>query len=62
MFSWEIDELLRLKGNVITRNDYFKLNPIESQQIAHIHYDAGSRRYQVYTNDGYSWDFEVVNE
>jgi len=61
MYSNEIDELMRSKGYVITTDDYFRLNPIQSSQITHVHYDACTNRFQIYTNDGYEWDFEVIN-
>ncbi len=60
MLSYEIDQLMRSKGYRITSDDYLRINPILSSQITHMHYDAYTGRYHIYTDDNYHWEFEIV--
>ena len=60
MLSYEIDQFMRSKGCRITSDDYFRINPILSSQITHMHYDAYTGRYHIYTDDSYHWEFEIV--
>ena len=62
MYSEEINELMIKRNYKLTPEEYCKLDPLLSPQITHIHYDAYSNRFQMHTNDGYDWDFEIINE
>ena len=55
MYSHEIQELLRLKNNLITVRDYLRI--IESPQINNIKFD--NEKFYIYTNDGYNFAFKV---
>ena len=54
MYSHEIQELLRLKNNLITVRDYLRI--IESPQINNIKFD--NEKFYIYTNDGYNFAFK----
>lgn len=58
MYTQEIDEIIRSKGYVITRKQYFDICN-SSPQISHIHYDAYWNRYHIYTEDGGDWEFSI---
>lgn len=58
MFSWEINEIMSHKDYRLNPDDYLKICS-SSTQITHVHYDAYSNRYHIYTEDGYHWEFEV---
>ena len=58
MYSTEISQLLADQNYMIKRTDYFNICS-SSPQITHVHYDAYSDKFRIYTDDGYEWEFEV---
>lgn len=63
MYSNEIDELLRIKNNIITREDYIKaFDPKISTQISWIYYNKNEDAFSVATKDGYYFYFQISKE
>ena len=58
MFSFEISSRMSEKDYKISASDYFEICNT-SPQITHVHYDAYSNKFHIYTNDDYHWEFEV---
>ena len=58
MYSHEILELLKLKRNLISHNEYIQI--IKSPQINHIKYD--NNVFNIWTNDGYKFEFKLLNK
>lgn len=61
MYSEEISSLLSENNYMIKRTEYFNICDT-SPQISHVHYDAYSNRYHIYTDDGYHWEFAVCKD
>lgn len=57
MYSYEIDEMIKIKDWILKPKDYLRI--YSSPQITHLHYDAYSNKYHIYTDDDYHWEFEV---
>ena len=55
MYSKEIEELLKLKNNLINLSEYLKI--VQSPQIDHIKYDNGS--FKIWTDDGYKFELKI---
>ena len=60
MYSWEIEELLKLREYILEVKEYMKICS-ESPQIDHVKYEEepNGYNYNLYTNDGYSWKIKV---
>ena len=61
MFSYEIDSLMRSKGYRIEKDDYANIIS-DSTQIERVNYCAFTNKFHIWTNDGYNWEFNVVND
>lgn len=57
MYSYEIDEMIKIKDWILKPQDYLEI--YSSPQIIHLHYDTYSNKYHIYTDDDYHWEFEV---
>ena len=56
IYSYEIEEFLRIKENIISTNEYFNILDT-SPQINHVKYDNGS--YEINTNDNYHFKVKI---
>ena len=61
MFSYEIDSLMRSKGYCIDREDYFNIINT-TPQLARANYNAFLNKFHIWTDDGYDWEFNVIND
>ena len=57
MYSWEIDELLKLRNYLLDVKEYFKV--CESPQIIRITYNPFEDIFYIETDDRYKWTFKV---
>lgn len=55
MYSYEIKELLKLKKNLITVQDYIKIS--ESSQVNHIKFE--NEEFTCWTSDNYVFKFKI---
>lgn len=55
MYSYEIEELLKLKNNLISIQEYLKIT--DSPQIDHIKYDNGL--FYLWTTDNYRFVLRI---
>lgn len=60
MYSWEIDELMRISNYYISSDAYLKINA-ESPQVIRVKYEPFNDNFEMETNDGYQWRFKVFN-
>lgn len=58
MYSYEIEELLKRRNNLVSIKEYIKI--CNSPQIDHIKYDKGL--FYLWTNDGYSFALKIRRE
>lgn len=62
MYSYEIDEMMKKTNYLLSRSDYLNLSPTTSEQIARIKYDPFKDTFDIWTYDGYHWEFRVKDE
>ena len=58
MYSYEIDNIIKNKQNNIDSNTYSNICK-HSPQINHIKYSSFTNSYEIWTEDGYYWNFTV---
>ena len=58
MYSWEIEQLLKLKKYILDVEEYFKICDT-SPQIVRVTYNPFENNFRIITNDGFEWIFEV---
>ena len=58
MYSWEIDQLMKMKNYLLEVEEYFKICD-ESSQISRIKYDPFNDTFYIKTTDEYEWTFKV---
>ena len=56
MYSWEIEQLIELKHNLLDIKDYVEIIKT-SPQIDHIQYK--NQNFHLYTNDYYHFQFKI---
>lgn len=61
MYSHEIDKVLNENNYDIGSNMYMYICRT-SPQLNHIKYDAYSDKFQMWSSDGYHWEFAVHRE
>ena len=61
MYSHEVDEFIRTRNGVLTRDEYMEITPYNCPQITRVYYDTFNNMFHIYTNDGYEWEFIVRN-
>lgn len=61
MYSHEIDKVLNENNYDIGANLYMEICRT-SPQLNHIKYDAYSNKFQMWSSDGYHWEFAVHRE
>ena len=62
MFSWELDKIMRDSNYTLSRKDYLNINPNTCNQICRIKYDPFKDSFEIWTDDGYYWQFRVEEE
>lgn len=58
MYSWEIDQLMRLRNYLLDVKEYFHICDTSSQ-ITRIKYDPYEDTFYIETNDSYNWKFKL---
>lgn len=61
MYSWEIEELLKLREYIISSKEYFKILET-SPQIRDIYYKPYEDKFYIKTDDKYSFKFKVYRK
>lgn len=56
MYSWEIEELIELRNQLISIQEYVEIIKT-SPQIDHIQYKKN--HFEMFTNDGYKFRFKI---
>lgn len=60
MYSYEIEQLLKLKNYIISNKEYF--NFISSPQIKYVKYNPYDNKFYVSTDDNYNFEFKVYKK
>lgn len=55
MYTWEIDDLERARGNILSVQEYIQV--CRSPQVDHVKRDG--ERVQIWTKDGGFWEIEI---
>lgn len=58
MYSWEIEQLLKLKNYLISNKEYFEICKT-SPQIKGIEYKPFENEFYIWTDDQYNFKFKV---
>lgn len=58
MYSWEIEQLLKLKNYLISNKEYFEICKT-SPQIKRIKYEPFEDDFYIWTDDQYNFKFKV---
>ena len=58
MYSWEIDNLIKLRNYLIEVQDFIKITST-SPQISMMCYNSFEDKYYIKTKDKYEWYFKV---
>ena len=58
MYSWEIEQLLKIKEFIISNEDYFKILET-SPQIRGVEYKPFEDNFYMWTDDRYNFKFKV---
>lgn len=58
MYSWEIEQLLKLKNYLLSAKEYLKICD-NSPQIVRITYNPYEDSFTIITNDEYNFKFRV---
>lgn len=66
MYSWELDNFVKERNNVVTRTEFFKLvNRVDNPQVKDVK-PATSNEYlgsfTIFTEDGYTLDVIVTED
>ncbi len=61
MYSWEIDNLLKLKNYVISNKDYFYICK-SSPQICRLNYNPMENNFYMGTKDNFNFTFKVYQK
>lgn len=60
MYSWEIDNYIKLREYELSKDEYFEASDInKNPQISMIIYDIENNNVTICTNDGYSWAVKI---
>lgn len=57
MYTWEIDDLVRSRGNILSVQEYIQV--CRSPQVDHVKRDGDGDRVQIWTKDGGFWEIEI---
>lgn len=58
MYSWEIEQLLKMKNYLLSNKEYFEMFQT-SPQIRGIEYKPFDDTFHMWTNDNYDFNFKV---
>lgn len=58
MYSYEIDNIIKNKQNKLDSDTYLNICK-HSPQINYIKYSSFTNSYEIWTEDGYYWNFTV---
>lgn len=58
MYTWEIDDLVRARGNILSVQEYIQV--FRSPQVDHVKRDG--ERVQIWTKDGGFWEIEIKKQ
>ena len=61
MYSWEIEQLLKLKDYLISNKEYFEICDT-SPQIKGIEYKPFDNNFYMWTDDNYNFRFKVYRK
>lgn len=61
MYSWEIEQLLKLKNYLLSSKEYFDMYDT-SPQIIGIVYKPYEDKFYMWTNDNYQYNFKVYKK
>lgn len=61
MYSWEIEQLLKLKDYLISNKEYFEICDT-SPQIKGIEYKPFENDFYMWTDDNYNFKFKVYKK
>lgn len=60
MYSYEIENLLKLRNYLVTREEYAKISDIkQNPQINHIKYDTFKDEFQIDTKDDFHFKVKI---
>jgi hypothetical protein len=60
MYSWEINDYITSRNNLLSRDDYLYITNMNiNPQIVEIEYNAFSDSFHIITNDNYSWEIKI---
>lgn len=60
MYSWEIENLLKLRNYLVSREEYIKVtNSKENPQVNHVKYDCNNDVFQIDTTDSYHFKVKI---
>ncbi|MCI8346637.1 MAG: hypothetical protein HFJ12_01640 [Bacilli bacterium] len=60
MYSHEIEQLLKLRKFLLSREEYLKvIDPKKNTQISFAKYDSQNDNFEVNTTDNYNFKFKV---
>lgn len=63
VYSWEIDQIIKSNNNQLSSSVYLEIADVnKNPQIDHIKYDAWSNSFNMWTNDGWCWSFQVYKD
>ena len=58
MYTWEIDDLVRARGNILSVQEYIQV--CRSPQVDHVKRDGD--RVKIWTRDGGFWEIEIKKQ
>lgn len=58
MYSYEIDQLIKLRNYLIENEEYMKI-VLNSPQISYLKYDPFTKDYEMWTSDNFYWKYKV---
>lgn len=61
MYSWEIEQLMRLRENLIKDEEYIKIIRT-SPQIKWIEYKPNEDNFYISTDDNYNFKFKILKK
>lgn len=61
MYSWEIDQLMKLRNYLIESEEYYKIL-ITSPQINHVKHTPENGNFLIETDDNYKVNFKVYRK
>ena len=57
MYSWEIEQLLKLRNYLITMDEYIRI--VSSKQVNMVKYDPYNNTFYISTADNYNFQLKI---